>query len=174
MSASFVSTLLRRDESGSNDSTIVNLLTALVVILGLGLILGGLLIFIRRYKKKHAAPTLPTHTRNHSLNITAIPYSDNKRTSFFGFSSSEKKENSQPGTPTSPVPEIRITFPEEEGVDGKRKSGRVVIVQVGEAGAAFVRDVEPEDDLPPYQKKGEFACVDLEKVGGLKEKENWS
>jgi len=79
----------------------------------------------------------------------------------------------QPSSPTSPVPEIRITFPEEESADGKRKSGRVVIVQVGEAGAAFVRDVEPET-LPPYQKKGQFDSVDLDKVGGLKEKESWN
>jgi len=172
MSNSFVSSLLRRDDNNnsSSDGLIVKLLTALVVIFGLGLFLGGALIFIRRYKKKNA-PVLPTHARTHSLTINAIPYTDNKRTSFFGFSASEKKELSQPGTPTSPVPEIRITFPEEEGVDGKRKSGRVVIVQVGEAGAAFVRDVEPEDDLPPYQRKGEFSSIDLEKVGGLREKE---
>ena len=82
--------------------------------------------------------------------------------------------SSQPSTPTSPVPEIRITFPEEEGPDGKRKSGRVVIVQVGEAGAAFVRDVEPEN-LPPYQKKSKdgFQSVDLDTVGGLKEKPSY-
>lgn len=163
---------MRRDDNldSSSNGLIVKLLTALVVIFGLGLFLGGVLVFIRRYKKKHA-PVLPTHTRTHSLTINAIPYSNTKRTSLFGFTASEKKELNQPGTPTSPVPEIRITFPEEEGIDGKRKSGRVVIVQVGEAGAAFVRDVEPEDDLPPYQKKGEFAFVDLEKVGGLREKE---
>jgi len=145
-------------------------LTALVIIAALGLILGGVLIVIRRIKKKNT-PTLPTHTRNHSLTVTTIPFKSSKRNSWFG--SDKKGSDSQPGTPTSPVPEIRITFPEEEGADGKRKSGRVVVVQVGEAGAAFVRDIEP-DNLPPYQKKGEFTSVDLEKVGGLKEKENWA
>ena len=51
----------------------------------------------------------------------------------------------------------------------------MVIVQVGEAGAAFVRDVEPEN-LPPYQKgsNDRFDSVDLDKVGGLKEKHNWA
>jgi len=120
---------------------------------------------IRRIKKQRSTPTLPTHTRN--LTVTTIPFTaSGKRSSWFG---SSEKRDSRPGTPTSPVPEIRITFPEEEGADGKRKSGRVVVVQVGEAGAAFVRDIHP-DNLPPYQK-GEFSSVDLSKVGGLKEKE---
>ncbi|KAK6334903.1 hypothetical protein TWF718_010347 [Orbilia javanica] len=162
MSTSFVNTLLRRSEdAAASNSTIVQLLTALVVLAGLGLLLGGILVVIRRVKSKRS-PTLPTHTRN--LTVTPIPYSSSKRTSWFG-----NEKSDRPGTPTSPVPEIRITFPEEESADGKRKSGRVVVVQVGEAGAAFVRDIEP-DNLPPYQKGG-FSSVDLNKVGGLKEKE---
>lgn len=162
MSTSFVNNILRRSEdAASSNSTIVQLLTALVVLAGLGLFLGGILVVIRRIKNKRS-PTLPTHTRN--LTVTAIPYSSSKRTSWFG-----NEKSDRPGTPTSPVPEIRITFPEEESADGKRKSGRVVVVQVGEAGAAFVRDIEP-DNLPPYQKGG-FSSVDLSKVGGLKEKE---
>jgi hypothetical protein len=66
-------------------------------------------------------------------------------------------------TPLS-VPEIRITFPEEdlppEGKGGQRTS-RVVVVQVGESGAAYV--TAP----PPYEG---FQDVDMSKVGGLKEK----
>ncbi|KAF3935644.1 hypothetical protein ABW19_dt0205913 [Dactylella cylindrospora] len=170
MSASLVNAILRRSDDSESNSTIVHLLTALVVLSSIGLILGGILLVLRRIKKKRSTPTLPTHTRNHSLAITTIPFTSNKRASWFG---SEKKSGSQPGTPTSPVPEIRITFPEEESADGKKRTSRVVVVQVGEAGAAFVRDIEP-DNLPPYQKKGDFASVDLDKVGGLKEKDNWS
>ena len=66
-------------------------------------------------------------------------------------------------TPLS-VPEIRITFPEEDlpplGQGGQR-TGRVVVVQVGESGAAYV--TAP----PPYEG---FQDVDMSKVGGLKEK----
>jgi len=79
--------------------------------------------------------------------------------------------------PVSPIPEIRITFPEEEDEAGKRKSGRVVVVRVGETGVGL----EPyqEDDLPPYQNSeaGRFQSLDLERMGGLKEKEQgqrWS
>jgi len=170
MSASLVKTILRRSDDSEMNSTIVHLLTALVVLSSVGMILGGILFILRRIRKKRS-PTLPTHTRNHSLAITTIPFTSNKRASWF--SSEKRNSGSQPGTPTSPVPEIRITFPEEEGADGKKRASRVVVVQVGEAGAAFVRDIEP-DNLPPYQKKGDFASVDLNKVGGLKEKDNWS
>lgn len=74
-----------------------------------------------------------------------------------------------PLTPDS-IPEIRITFPEEEDAQGRRKSGRVVIVQVGEAGVGYVRPV-PEENLPPYQQHDGFSSVDLDKIGGLKEKD---
>ena len=74
-------------------------------------------------------------------------------------------------SPSSPdsIPEIRITFPEEEDSHGRKKLGRVVIVEVGKAGVGFVRPV-PEDNLPPYQQHDGFSAVDIEKIGGLKEK----
>jgi hypothetical protein len=103
------------------------------------------------------------------LTITAVPFRRNSNSH-----ASEKQAlmgncSPMPLTPDS-VPEIRITFPEEEDAQGRRKSGRVVIVSVGEAGVGFVRDV-PEENLPPYQKHDGFSSVDLEKIGGLKEKE---
>jgi hypothetical protein len=64
------------------------------------------------------------------------------------------------------VPEIRITFPDEDlppptpGKPGQRTS-RVVVVQVGESGAAYV--TAP----PPYEG---FQDVDMSQVGGLREK----
>jgi len=51
--------------------------------------------------------------------------------------------------PESPIPEIRITFPEEISEDGKRQSGRMVVVRAGENGIGL----EPVDeDLPSYQE----------------------
>lgn len=80
--------------------------------------------------------------------------------------------------PASPVPEIRITFPEEEDKSGKRKSGRVVVVRIGENGGVGLEPYQ-EESLPPYQS-GEFdrfQSLDLERIGGLREKEHgkqWS
>jgi len=80
-------------------------------------------------------------------------------------------ENSS-SPPASPVPEIRITFPEEEDESGKRKSGRVVVVRISEAGSV---GLEPcQEELPPYQSSDadRFQSLDLERMGGLKEKED--
>jgi len=76
---------------------------------------------------------------------------------------------SPPPTPDS-VPEIRITFPDEQDETGRRKSGRVVIVRVGETGVGL----EPLNDeqLPAYEKESSerFHSIDMERIGGLKEK----
>ena len=74
--------------------------------------------------------------------------------------------------PTSPVPEIRITFPEEEDKSGKRKSGRCVVVRISEAGGLGLEPYN-EESLPPYQSSDSerFQSLDLERMGGLKEKE---
>lgn len=83
---------------------------------------------------------------------------------------------SEPGSPpASPIPEIRITFPEEEDEAGKRKSGRVVVVRISETGGV---GLEPYNDehLPPYQRieSERFESLDLDRIGGLKELEHGS
>ena len=72
--------------------------------------------------------------------------------------------------PPSPIPEIRITFPEEVDEQGKRQSGRVVVVRVGEHSVGL----EPVNEkLPPYQQyeSERFQSLDLDRIGGLKEKD---
>jgi len=74
-------------------------------------------------------------------------------------------------SPTSPVPEIRITFPDEVDETGKRQSGRVVVVRVGEHSVGL----EPvgDDALPAYARNADgsrFDSLDLDRIGGLKEK----
>ena len=70
---------------------------------------------------------------------------------------------------TSPIPEIRITFPEEEDEMGKRQSGRVVVVKVSDLGGVGLEPLGEKQGLPAYEGEG-WKELDLEQIGGLKEK----
>jgi hypothetical protein len=92
----------------------------------------------------------------------------------------EKRDltNNLSSLPPSPVPEIRITFPDEESTTGKRQSGRVVVLRIADSGAVGMEPLVKEQ-LPPYQPSdiGRFQSLDLDRIGGLKEKQagrNWS
>ncbi len=157
------------------DSTHVALLVSLMVLVLLGLVLMGALVVLRnmrRARKQAETNTqLPIYEKrqsNHShLTITAMPYKGRESVVVF----SEKQNLMGNASPVSPVPEIRITFPDEFDESGKRQSGRVVVVRVGEHSVGL----EPlDEDLPPYQRDAldRFDSLDLDRIGGLKEKDN--
>ena len=157
------------------DTTHVALLVSLMILVVLALVLIGALMFLRsvRRARKQAEAQLPLYEKrqsNHSrLTITAMPYKG--RESVVVYSEKEDLMSNSPRTPTSPVPEIRITFPDEVDESGKRQSGRVVVVRVGEHSVGL----EPvNEDLPPYQRDASdrFDSLDLDRIGGLKEKDS--
>jgi len=171
------STLFRRDDNDNDhepddQTSLTNLLVTLVVLVVFGMVLGGSLYVLHRHRRaKKRAGTLPSYedsTRNRNrLTIQTT------RDSTFVFSEKQTLIDNSSPMPLSPenVPEIRITFPEEEDKDGRRVSGRVMVVQVGEAGVGFVKPME-NDGLPPYnqnQQENRYASVDLDRLGGLKE-----
>jgi len=167
--------LFRRDThekqfQNDDESSLTRLLITLVVLLVLCMVLAGSLYVLHRHRSsRKKARTLPSYedsTRDH--NRLTIQTS---RNSTFIFSEKETLINKSSPMPLSPdnVPEIRITFPEEEDKDGRRVSGRVMVVQVGEAGVGFVKPME-NGDLPPYNVNNDrYASIDLECIGGLKE-----
>jgi len=158
-----------KNVDGTNDNSMRNLLITLVVLVAFCIVLGGSLYAIRRHRRScKNAGTLPSYdaaTRSSRLTIQT------NRDSTYIFSEKQNLIDNSSPMPMSPdsVPEIRITFPEEEDKEGRRVSGRVVVVQVGEAGVGFVRPLE--QDLPPYQTQAteRFDSVDIERIGGLKE-----
>jgi hypothetical protein len=169
--------MARGNEEEGLSTTYMALIVSLLMLVLLGLILVGALIFLRNMRRaRKAAETntqLPLYEKrqsNHNrLTITAMPYKG--RESVVVYSEKEQLMRSGPDSPSSPVPEIRITFPDEVDESGKPQSGRVVVVRVGDHSVGL----EPvQEDLPPYQRDASdrFDSLDLDRIGGLKEKDS--
>ncbi|KAL9038199.1 MAG: hypothetical protein Q9214_005382 [Letrouitia sp. 1 TL-2023] len=163
--------------------TMTSLLIALIVLVCTGLSLVAALFLLRSYRKSKQRnnESLPVHNApakrfsNHRrLTISATTP---KRPSQSVYSINEKEAfvDEPPSPSQSPVPEIRITFPEEEDGSGKRKSGRVVVVRISETGGVGLEPYH-NDDLPTYDGANDdkFHSLDLNRIGGLKELERGS
>jgi type II secretory pathway pseudopilin PulG len=169
--------LVVRDESASTLSpTMVNLLIALLVLAIVALLLVVSLLVLRHVRRsRKQAETLPMYnekrkTLNHRrLTITASPTSG-RPSSIYVYQEKQNLIDNSSSPPSSPIPEIRITFPEEIDEAGKRTSGRVVVVRVGEHSIGL-EPVQEDHQLPPYQQNDRFQSLDLDRIGGLKEKD---
>lgn len=175
---SFTRIVARGDEEKDSNKTTVNILIALLVLVFVGLVSFALLVLLRRKRRQRQMmnETLPQYhdvkrTGNHRrLTIQT----GNGRSSVIVVDNNGQPMLANPQSPPhSPdnVPEIHITFPDEQDDQGRPKSGRVVVVRVGETSVGL----EPLDDeqLPAYEKesKTQFYSIDMDKIGGLKEKE---
>jgi hypothetical protein len=153
------------------NSTILILLITLIVLL----VVTATLYFVTRYINRLGKRRQAQKYRNRAAllplaNPTGSAMSMKPSLSFDGGESFRqsfyRSLTSKSSSTTLLVPEIRITFPDEEEppvnakVPGQRMS-RVVVVQVGESGPAYV--------TPPPAYDG-FQDVDVEALGGLKEK----
>jgi len=157
-----------------------DLAVALLALALIALCLIGMLYYLRRQREAQKRNLLPTHHRCPSQRRLTI-----SATSFLGDAESiyvvdEKRDltNHSSSLSSSPVPEIRITFPDEEGVSGKSQSGRVVVLRIADSGAVGMEPLSKEQ-LPPYQPSdaARFQSLDLDRIGGLKENEagrNWA
>ncbi|KAK4135393.1 hypothetical protein BT67DRAFT_274524 [Trichocladium antarcticum] len=175
---SFTKLVARAAEQPTDNSSVVNLLIALLVLVFFGLLGFGLVILLRRMRRQKAMNQgLPQYqdvkrTGNHRR--LTIQTDNGTRSSVIVVGSNGQPMLANPQSPPhSPdnVPEIHITFPDEQDEGGKRKSGRVVVVRVGETTVGL----EPLNDeqLPAYEKESsaKFYAIDMDKIGGLKEKE---
>ncbi len=165
--------LLRRHDEVQFTHTISTLTIVLVVLLVVTLFLVGTLLVLRQQRRNHAALSLPCYTEKRIS--TSSTHSNHRRSAvrpsqsihIFRDKELRVEDDSAPSSPS--LPEIRITFPEEVDASGTRQSGRVVVVHVGDTGVGL----EPMNEtLPAYELNGgNFQSVDLEKVGGLTEKD---
>lgn len=165
--------LLRRADIPSLSNTMTTMLIVLVALLIVVVVLIGALLFLRHRRKVQKAARMPVYN-DHRLSTSSVQSFHRRvmaRPSQSVLVLQERALLDDPSTapPPSALPEIRITFPEEVDSAGKRQSGRVVVVHVGDTSTGM----EPvTEKLPSYQQSGgRFDEVDLERVGGLMEKE---
>lgn len=195
--AVFSSNLFPRDGAmpASISHTTLMLLFVLIVLALVALLLVAVLLFMR-YRRRRAAADPGQHawapegfddekrlsTSSHHRRVMVRPsesvyiYHEKKKNTTTTTTTMTKEKDfgpcSEPPSPTSPVPEIRITFPEEYDATGKRTSGRVVVVRVGDGvgGGVGLEPVGEDDQLPAYDARDGFQSIELERIGGLVEK----
>lgn len=150
----------------------VNLLVVLLVLLILALLLVAGLLFMRQRRRVRKQELLPMYDEKRlSTSSTSSHRRVMVRPSESVYVYQEKvklmADSSGPPSPSTELPEIRITFPEEFDAYGKRQSGRVVVVHVGETSVGL----EPVNEgLPAYGEGERFQSLDLDRIGGLVEK----
>lgn len=164
--------------SFADNSSLINLMIALLSLVFVGLLAVVVLFTLRRMRiqRRMRAETLPQYSdikRGGNHRQLTIQTTHNGRSSVLIF----KDGSPMLANPQSPphsldnVPEIHITFPDEQDEQGQRKSGRVVVVRVGDNATVGLEPLQ--EQLPAYEKESstQFYSIDIEKIGGLKEKD---
>ncbi|KAH7328587.1 hypothetical protein B0I35DRAFT_403924 [Stachybotrys elegans] len=167
----------RADEG---DDTLIDLTLAVLGLVFFGLVIVSILFLIRRHRiqRQMQHEILPSYydtKRNPNPRGLTIETTHNGRSSVLYISRDGQPMLQNPRSPPhSPdnVPQIHITFPDEHDEKGQPKSGRVLVVRVGDNATVGLEPIHDEP-LPAYEKetKGDFYAVDMNQIGGLKEKE---
>ncbi|KAI1398451.1 hypothetical protein F4819DRAFT_33358 [Hypoxylon fuscum] len=173
--------LSRRDLGlGSDSDTVVNLMIAFLGVAFFALVMVALLVMMRRAKREQQQQlqkdTLPQyndikHDHGYNTRRLTIQTSDGRSSILVVNGRPMLADPNAPPYSPNNVPEIHITFPDEQDEAGRSKSGRVVVVRVGETSVGL----EPlrEEQLPAYEKESStgFYSIDMDQIGGLKEKD---
>jgi hypothetical protein len=158
----------------------INMMIAILSLVFLGLVLASCLLYLRRVRQQRklirGGGILPSYSDvNHqsTSGFTIQTTDKHGRSSVLVIGRDGQPMLANPQSPPNSrdnVPQIRITFPDEQDEAGRTKNGRVVVVRVGEATVGL----EPlqEEQLPAYEKEtnSQFFSIDMDQIGGLKEK----
>ncbi|KAI2468560.1 hypothetical protein F4781DRAFT_397630 [Annulohypoxylon bovei var. microspora] len=170
--------LSRRDlDMGGESDTVVNLMIAFLGIAFFGLVMVALLVMLRRAKREQQMQkeTLPQYNDlkhdDYNTRRLTIQTADGRQSILVVNGRPMLADPNAPPYSPNNVPEIHITFPDEQDESGRHRSGRVVVVRVGETSVGL----EPvkEEQLPAYEKESSagFYSIDMDQIGGLKEKD---
>lgn len=168
----------RGDGGETNNRDTMNIMIAVLCLVFFGLILASVLLYLRRVRQQRRTVPVdapPAYKDLRPSHLTIQTTDKHGRSSMVVIGKDGEPMLSNPRSPPhSPdnVPEIRITFPDELDDSGKKQDGRVVLVRMGETSVGL----EPVNDepLPVYEKENnsQFYSIDMEKIGGLKEKDD--
>ncbi|KAI1393928.1 uncharacterized protein F4822DRAFT_386409 [Hypoxylon trugodes] len=162
---------------GGESDTVVNLMITFLGIAFFALVMVALLVMLRRAKRerRQQEETLPQYNDikhdDYNTRRLTIQTADGRSSILVVNGRPMLADPSAPPYSPTNIPEIHITFPDEQDEQGHNKSGRVVVVRVGETSVGL----EPvkEEQLPAYEKesKSGFYSIDMDQIGGLKEKD---
>ena len=173
MFAHFANLARRTDGAPPFDRTMVTLLVVLLVLLIVALFLVAGLLYLRYRRRARRNAELPPYSEDDEKRMSSMSTTSSHRRVMVRpsesvlYSEKQSLADNSSSPPPSPLPEIHITFPEEVDDSGKRTSGRVVVVRVGDNGIGL----EPVEGLPAYSSDDKrFESLDLDRIGGLVEK----
>ncbi|PHH85231.1 hypothetical protein CDD83_718 [Cordyceps sp. RAO-2017] len=173
---------LRRRDADDGSEHLINLMLTVLGLVFLALVLAFLLVLIRRRRRhmRQKQQALPVYnevkqtTTPNPRGLTIETAHDGRSSILYIGRDGQpmlQNPNSPPHSPDN-VPEIHITFPDEHDDQGRPQSGRVLVVRVGDNATVGLEPMHDEQ-LPAYEKeaKGQFHSIDMDQIGGLKEKD---
>ncbi|KYK60151.1 hypothetical protein DCS_01286 [Drechmeria coniospora] len=166
----------RAVNSGDNGSdSLINLLLAILGLVFLSLVLATALYFLHRRRRlnRQRMQTLPTYKEMSQKRGLTLSHTGRPSIVYIGRDGEPMLQNPRsPPHSLDNVPEIRITFPDEQDEQGRPRSGRVLVVRVGDNATVGLEPMR-EEPLPAYEKdsKDQFHSIDMDQIGGLKEKD---
>lgn len=162
--------------AGEGPDRMINLMISILGLVFISLILVSVLFLFRRRRRlqRLRGETLPTYNAVNQPGLSIeTKHNGHASVVFIGRDGQPMLQNpaSPPHSPDN-VPQIHITFPDEQDEQGQQTSGRVLIVRVGDNATIGLEPMQNEQ-LPAYEKesKGQFQTIDMDRIGGLKEKE---